>query len=119
MANYSVPVEFSGGFSTYIRLRFYLDKFPTDIEIKSMYSCAEKWLKKCEDGEYFGKPQKILSFQRFLKYRVPVFEVKYDIAVADARVTDELIETIEKSLCAEECYVRLNKVQVAYYNIDD
>lgn len=115
---HNLPIEQTDGHSSYIRLRFSLDRNPFPIDIARYIETATQWLKDCKEGKYCnGEKVEILSFRPFIVYRTPAFEVDFDIVNAPPQVIDELIDVLIEASNHPHTLTHLKKGIVAYYNL--
>ena len=115
---HNLPIEQTDGHSSYIRLRFALEKNPHPLDIERYIQAASQWIQDCKDGKYCnGKKIEILSFRPFLTYREPAFEVDFDIVNAPSQVIDELIDVFIQTSEDIRTLSHIKKATIAYYNL--
>lgn len=108
---HSIPVEQLAGHSHYIRIRFFLDQYPSAFDINQYTKAIHQWMKKYEE-----KKLKILDCLSFLIYRTPAFEINFDIAKASEEAIDELIDFFVDLQANPQKTANLGKALVAYYD---
>lgn len=117
LKQHDIPIEQTGGHSSYIRLRFLLDKYPSSLDAREYVGMAYSWLWDCQAGKFLDKKMKILSFNAFFKYHLPVFEVDFDIVNESPQVIDELIEILLSVSHNPDRQAHLQKAIIGYYNL--
>ena len=117
LKSHDLPIEETMGQTTYIRLRFSLNKYPIAADINEYIKTAQTWLKDCENGKFFDKKMKILSFNVFFKYYTPAVEVDFDIVNEPYQIIDELIDRMITASKGPYTQTEIVKATVGYCNL--
>lgn len=113
---HSFPITKTWGYSTYIRLRLRLDRYPSPGDLYWAENALDEWLKKCADG-YYGKPYTVLSRQFYTKYHTSEIELRFDIVNAPDIIIDRLLSLIDLKFVKPQTTADIKLAVIGYYNI--